>query len=486
MKRTRRPPEFALAILVSFSLTLAACAVNPATGKRQLVLISESEEVQLGRDNDKAIVAQFGLYEDEALQRYVEQLGRRMAARSERPDLDWTFRVLDDPLVNAFALPGGYIYITRGILAHFNNEAELASVLGHEIGHVTARHSVNQLSKAQLAQFGLGVGTILAPEEMDQFGNLAQTGIGLLFLKFGREDERQADDLGLRYLVRTGYDPRPMADVFVTLKRVGASSGGGSMPNWLSTHPDPENREGRVKSAIDRLNRDFSASPRNRESFFERIDGIVFGDDPRRGFFKGSVFHHPDMAFRLDFPPGWKTRNARQSVVGTHESKDALVQLTLAQESTAAEGLRAFLGQDGLSPAGSWAPARGSLTTSGSAFTATLQQREIRGRVAYVEHDERVFQLIGFSPASSWPSYVDEVTATLTSFRRETDRRVLDVQPATLQLVHVDTAMGLDCFIRRHSATVDSDTLAVINGLETGQRLQAGRPYKVVQGGGLP
>ena len=228
------PPTF----LILCSLTLASCAVNPATGKRQLVLISESEEVRLGRENDRAIVAQFGLYDDQELQDYVSRLGRRMAAQSERPDLDWTFRVLDDPLVNAFALPGGYIYITRGILAHFNSEAELASVLGHEIGHVTARHSVNQLSKAQLAQLGLGVGTIVAPEEMDRFGGLAQTGVGLLFLKFGREDERQADDLGLRYLVRTGYDPRPMADVFVTLKRVGASSGGGSNPP-IGSRPTP-------------------------------------------------------------------------------------------------------------------------------------------------------------------------------------------------------------------------------------------------------
>jgi predicted Zn-dependent protease len=237
---------------IALCLLLHGCAINPATGKRQLVLISEAQEIAIGRESDESIVAQFGLYPDEALQDYVAGIGHDLAARSERPDLDWTFRVLDDPLVNAFALPGGYIYVTRGILAHFNSEAELASVLGHEIGHVTARHGVNQMSKAQLAQLGLGVASILAPEEVQKFGGLATQGLGLLFLKFGRDDERQADDLGLRYIVNEGYDPRPMAEVFETLERVSRTSGGGRVPAWASTHPNPENRSERGVPREDR------------------------------------------------------------------------------------------------------------------------------------------------------------------------------------------------------------------------------------------
>ena len=189
--------------LILPGLLAAACAINPATGKRQLVLISESREIEIGRENDQAIVAEMGLYDDDAMQVYIQELGHKLASRSERPELDWTFRVVDDAVVNAFALPGGYIYITRGILAHMNSEAELVSVVGHEIGHVTARHSVSQMSKAQLANLGLTAGAILAPEETARFGDLAQTGLGLVFLKYGRDDERQADDLKRGFVLIT-------------------------------------------------------------------------------------------------------------------------------------------------------------------------------------------------------------------------------------------------------------------------------------------
>lgn len=192
----------------------------------------------MGREADPQIVASMGLVQDDELQAYVDRVGRSLAAVSERPDLPWTFRVVDDPVVNAFALPGGYIYVTRGILAQFQSEAELASVLGHEIGHVTARHSVNQMSKQQLMGLGLGIGMVLAPE-MQSLGDLAQTGLGLLFLKYSRDDERQADALGLRYMDRKGYDPSQMAPVFRMLEAVSASDGGERVPGWLSTHPDP-------------------------------------------------------------------------------------------------------------------------------------------------------------------------------------------------------------------------------------------------------
>src|SRR6059058_5783318 len=186
------------------------CAVNPATGSRQLMLISESQEIAMGRDYDKQVAASIGLYPDSGLQRYMQQFGARLAGSSERPNLPWSFRVVDDPVVNAFALPGGYIYVTRGILAHLNSEAELAGVVGHEIGHVTARHSASQMSKQQLAQLGLAVGAIASPE-LGRYAGLASQALGVLFLKYSRDNESQADDLGLRYLRRAAYDPREIA-----------------------------------------------------------------------------------------------------------------------------------------------------------------------------------------------------------------------------------------------------------------------------------
>ena len=174
MQRALQP---ALLMALSAAVLLAGlsgCSLNPATGKRQLVLFGESQEIEMGRAADKDVVASMGSYPDAELQAFVSNLGTRLARLSERPDLPWTFRIVDDPLVNAFALPGGYIYVTRGILAHFGSEAELAAVLGHEIGHVTARHGVNQLSKAQLAGIGLGLGSMIEPE-LERFGNLGRS-----------------------------------------------------------------------------------------------------------------------------------------------------------------------------------------------------------------------------------------------------------------------------------------------------------------------
>ncbi|HSL72783.1 MAG TPA: M48 family metalloprotease, partial [Longimicrobiales bacterium] len=206
--------------LLSVALMGAAgCATNPVTGERELALVSESQEIAMGKEAVPQVEASIGLVEDAALQTYVRRIGLGLAAQSERPNLPWSFGVLDDPTPNAFALPGGPVYITRGLLSLMDSEAELAAVLGHEIGHITARHSVSQISRAQLAQLGLGVGMILVPS-LQGLGNVLGTGMQLLFLKYGRDDERQADDLGFKYALAKSYDVREMDDVFAALQQV--------------------------------------------------------------------------------------------------------------------------------------------------------------------------------------------------------------------------------------------------------------------------
>jgi predicted Zn-dependent protease len=476
----------ALSSILLGCLLAAACAINPATGKRQLVLISEQQELAIGRENDKAVSAEMGLYDDAGLQAYVQDLGARLASRSERPDLDWTFRVVDDPVVNAFALPGGYIYVTRGILAHMNNEAELASVIGHEIGHVTARHGVSQMSKAQLAQLGLGVGAIFAPEKTQQFGGLVSTGLGLAFLKFGRDDERQADDLGLRYMVVGGYDPQPMVDMFDMLDQVSSASGGGSVPAWMSTHPAPENRGARTRSRIAALNRDFSDWTVDREEFLARIDGVSFGEDPRQGYFKENAFFHPDMRFRMVFPKGWKLQNMRQAVVGVSEEQDAAIQLTLAGGDNPESALREFIAQSGMRSTG---PSMGSISglrTAGDGFVATSDDGNLQGRVGFIEYEGQVFRLLGYCPEYRWSAYESSIRGALASFDRLTDRRALDVQPRQLKVVRVDRAMTLAELASRHGASVPVETLALINRIDAGTRLEPGRSYKLITGGVLP
>ena len=214
-ERSRRS-HFVRATAVGLALASSACAVNPATGGRMFSLVSEGQEIEMGQEAMAQVDAAMGLYDDPALQAYVDSVGQAMAAVSERPELPWTFKIVDDPVINAFALPGGPVYLARGIMAHFNSEAEMASVLGHEIGHITARHSVEQISRAQLMQIGLVASVVLVPE-LRPFGDALGGGLGILFLKFGRDDESQSDELGFRYMTRLGYDPQGAVDMFEIL-----------------------------------------------------------------------------------------------------------------------------------------------------------------------------------------------------------------------------------------------------------------------------
>jgi predicted Zn-dependent protease len=225
---------------------ISNCARNPVTGKKEVVLMSEAQEIEMGKAADPEVIQQFGLYEDSSLQNYINNMGQRMAAISHRPNIEYHFRVINSEVVNAFAVPGGYVYFTRGIMAYLNSEAQFAGVLGHEIGHITARHSIKQQRNQVFAQVGLIAGMIISPE-LARFGEAASQGLGLLLLKYGRDAERQSDELGVDYSAKIGYDPQYMADFFQTLERQSAESGNEELPNFLSTHPSPEERYATVK-----------------------------------------------------------------------------------------------------------------------------------------------------------------------------------------------------------------------------------------------
>lgn len=277
--RWLRPTAGMLPVL----LLLSSCSVNPATGKQQVNFFSEAEEIEMGRQADADIVAEVGLYDDPELQDYIDELGQELAAESERPHLPWSFKVLDDPAINAFALPGGYVYVTRGLLTHLESEAEVATVIGHEIGHVTARHGVNQMSKQMLAMVSVEVAAVLADVD-DGWAGVAVLGMGLVFLKHGRDDERQADELGLRYSQRVGFDLRESSQVFGLLDRVSKVEGVGRLPNWLATHPDPGARRVRIQekvAALQASGTSFEGTRVGRDAYVERLDGVVFGEDPR-------------------------------------------------------------------------------------------------------------------------------------------------------------------------------------------------------------
>jgi predicted Zn-dependent protease len=475
------PPATALIA----GIVLAACATNPATGRRQLSLISEAQEIQMGREADPQVAASIGLYPEASLQSYLQRVGAGLAAGSERPTLPWTFRVVDDPAVNAFAIPGGYVYVTRGLLAHLGSEAELSAVVGHEIGHVTARHSVSQMSKSQLLNVGLIVGMILRPQ-LQNFGGLAQAGLELLFLKYSRDDEIQADELGLRYLTRAGYDPRPMTQVFRTLERVGTAEGTGRVPTWLATHPDPGDRGRRIAAAIAAQPAGQGGSRVDRDAYLQRVDGIVFGEDPREGYFKANTFYHPGMRFRVEFPAGWKPSNQKQAVGAMSPGQDAVVVITLASRESPQAAYQEFFSQPGIQRGQPWRGSINGLTAYANAFAAQTDQGVLQGLAAFVQHEGRVFQMLGYAASSRWPRYESTITSSVGSFAPLTDRRFLSVQPKHLDIVTVPQAMTIEEFARRYPSTVSASTLAIINEVEPGQIMEAGRKAKRVVGGELP
>ena len=484
----RHPQRFhqPVAVLMAcvLALFIAHCSTNPATGKPQLALVSEQQEIAMGREAAQQAAQQIGLYPDERLQSYVSSLGKQLAADSERPNLPWSFQVVDDPSVNAFALPGGFVFVTRGLMTHLTSEAELVSVLGHEIGHVTARHSVEQMSKAQLAQIGLIAGMVLRPE-LANYGDLAQTGLSLLFLKYSRDDERQADDLGLRYLVRENYDPREMPQVFETLRRVSErETQGGRVPGWLSTHPTPEDRIQRISSQVSSLNRDFSRTTVGRETYLRALDNVVFGENPREGYFRGNTFIQPELGFQVTFPRGWTTSNQKQAVGAISDRQDAVVVVTLSDRSSPQQAAQEFFSQQGIVQGQSLQAGLGGGSSVARSFGVQRgQSGDLEGIAAFVEQNGRVYQVLGYTLADRWRGYNGDLSSALASFSRVTDRRLLDVEPQRLDVVTLPSSMTLQEFERRYPSSVDLQTLAIINQAEPGTRFNAGDEVKRVVGG---
>jgi predicted Zn-dependent protease len=465
---------------------VGSCARNPVTGKSELALVSESQEIQMGQQAAKEVAQSIGLYKDQAVQSYVSDLGKRMAAESERPNLPWEFHVVDDASVNAFALPGGFIYVTRGLMTSINDEAELATVVGHEIGHVTNRHSVQQISKAQLAQLGLGVGSILS-SDIARLGQLASAGLSVLFLKYSRDAENQADQAGFRYALNDNYDVRRMTKVFETLDRISQASGGGKLPEWLATHPSPGNRIEHIEKMLDTAKFDPSKAQTNRDSYLRRVQGMSYGEDPRQGYFEGSRFYHPGMRFQLTFPEGWKTQNMPAAVVAQSPNQDAILQLGLAGNESPAQAVRQFLSQEGVQGGQASTSSINGYPAAVSEFQAQTQQGTIQGLVSFISFGGNTYGIMGYTPAGKLGNYADEFQRTIRSFSELRDQSKLNVQPARVELVKLNRAMTLEQFNSQYPSTIPIEQLAIINEVEDPSSvLPAGQLVKRVTGGVRP
>jgi len=470
-----------LAILIFY-----ACSRNPVTGKKELSLMSSAQEQAAGDQADPSIKAAYGMYDDPGLQAFINEKGKAMGAISHRPDLTYSFRLLDSPVVNAFALPGGYVYFTRGIMAHFNNEAEFAGVLGHEIGHITARHSAKQQTQQTLGQLGFMVG-IVASERFRNFANEAGQGLGLMFLKFGRDHESQSDKLGVRYSTMIGYDSHEMADFFNTLSRLSAKSGQ-NIPDFLSTHPNPVNRNAKVHEMSDAMQKELGLSNLKigRNEYLNRIDGLIYGEDPRAGYVENGYFYHPELKFRFPVPSDWQVANSPQQVQMAPADGKALVVFTLSPEKTLETAAQAASEQFKLTVVEqqrtringfeAYAVLSDQLPQAGQQTQASQTTRIIS---YYIQKDGLIYVFHGVSEQSTFNSYSEIFKWIATNFNQLTDQSKINVQPTRIKIQTVKQSGTLQqAFTALGIASTDMEELSIVNGMLLNDQVNQGTLIK--------
>lgn len=479
MRPNRR---FLWAAAILLSVTTIDCTTDYVTGKRTFSLVSESQEVELGREADPQIVAEYGLYDDRDLQTYVNDIGQAIAKVSHRSNLEYTIRVVDSPVVNAFALPGGYVYITRGILAHFNSEDELAGVLGHEIGHVVARHSAEQMSRAQLAGIGLQLGSVVS-ETFARYAGIAGAGVSLMFLRFSRDQESESDMLGVEYSTKLGYDANHMADFFKTLKAMQEQSGQ-SLPGFLSTHPDPGDREVKVHALADEWQGKVPYQPlgKDRYDYLRRIDGIVYGADPRQGYVEDDRFYHPQLQFQFPVPSGWTVNNSASTVLVIEPEQAAFVQLTLAKDESAESAANEFVGKSG-------ATVVNQQTKTVHGFDAVVVESNLESESGtlrllsyFVVKAPHVYVFHGITMEKDYGTHSGALTAVMEGFRGVTEPSVLDKQPRRLGIARAPQSGTVRQALLALGVGEDAvGELALLNGKSPNDRVAEGEWLKLVR-----
>ena len=484
----------ALVGIIAMSLILQACSVNPVTGKKEIMLVSEAQELAMGQQSDPGIVANFGLYNDDKMQAFINQKGKQMGAISHRPQIDYQFRILDSPVINAFAVPGGYVYFTRGIMAHFNNEAEFAGVLGHEIGHITARHSAAQMSKQQLYG-GLFMAGMIVSEEFREFGQLGQQALGMLFLKFGRDDESQSDELGVDYSTQIGYDSHQMANFFGVLHRI-QKRAGVNIPEFQSTHPDPVNRFNKVHQMSDAYQAESGATNLKigRDSYLRMIDGLTYGEDPQQGYVKYNTFFHPGLKFHFPVPPQWRVANTPQMVQMASTDGKALIMMTLSQGKTLQVAAQETVEQDGLQVIESsqinvnGLPAIAMLSTlkkqQQQQGQQQQQQQDLRILTYLIQYNGMIYKFHGISLTADFNNFYRVFTNTMGNFDRLTDPARINVTPDIIQVAQVSTGEALGSALRRmRLSNDDMEEIAILNNMELTDVLEPGMLIKTIKRG---
>jgi predicted Zn-dependent protease len=477
----KRRTVSAVVIILIFLMIPLSCAINPVTGKRELMLVSEQDEVTLGKQYDQEIGQTYGFYNNPALSAYVDRIGQSLAKNTQRPNVEYHFKVLDSSIINAFATPGGYVYVTRGILAYLNDEAELAGVIGHELGHQNARHIARKMSQQQIAQLGLNVGMAVS-ETLRKYSGFAQAGVSMLFLKFSRDDERQADDLGVEYGSKTGYDTYRMAAFFETLNRL-SPSGESGLPDWFSTHPNPVNRVAAVNSKTSEWRQKLTRTQYavNRNDYLKMVDGIVYGDDPRQGYVESNAFYHPTLKFTFPVPSGWTVNNTPAQVQLVSEKQDAAI-LLMGDKATSPSAAADQFVQDAKAAVKS----REKLTVNGfqaEKVVASVISGEdtLRTMSYFIAKGGAVYAFHGMTPWKQYAQYSTTFSNTMGGFKNLDDPAKINVKPQLLVVKNATKAGSVSATLKQFGTSdTDLEQRTILNGMHLTDNVTAGTLIKTL------
>ncbi len=475
---------------LALPLFLAACSTNPVTGDRQLTgLMPPEKEAAIGAQQHPEMLREFGgRYEDAKLQAYVDRLGQTLAARTEVPGTRYTFTVLDSPIVNAFALPGGYVYVSRGLMALASSEAELAGVVGHEIGHVTARHAADRYGRGVLAQGGAAIAGIFLGQGA---GQIAQKGAEAALASFSRGQELQADNLGIRYMTAANYDPREMAGFLASMGRhaqlealLAGQPGKADQFSYLQTHPPTGDRAERAAAVASQMpSAHFLV---NQDAYLKAIDGMIYGDSPDHGLVRGRVFAHPGLGIRFEVPDGFRLLNGEQAVIALGPD-DAQIVYSQGQ----AQG--AFSAADYI--ANVWANGTAltdlrPLTIDGlPAATAVTRLSGKDGPVfarlvAIVSGPGRYHRLLFLCPLSTADRYMAGFQATAQGFRRLKPEEKAGLKPYRLKVVQVKPGQKVADFVAAMPLKDHAEErFRVLNNIPPGTEPRPGIWVKTIQEG---
>lgn len=465
-------------------LTLCACSVNPATGKQDFVMMSENQEIAMGKNYHAQVLQQYPLYEDKAIQEYVQKIGDSLSSKSHRPNLFYRFTVLDSPDINAFALPGGYIYINRGLMAYLSSEEELAAVLGHEIGHVTARHSVRQQSQSQL------LGILTAAVDMKtgrSAGNLMNLASSALLSGYGRDMELEADDLGAQYLFLDGYSTKGMMDVLTVLKdqeiysKELSKKRGQEPVNYHGVFASHPSNDKRLQGILEEVsNSGKRGTIKKTSDYLKMIDGMVFGDSEKAGVRRGSEFFHGDLDLYLKSPVDWEIVNTPNAIIFRAPFGRALLGVTI-DDLNFRETPKEYMSRI----TKNYYNGEELLINGYDGYTALVQKGigDIR-RLAIVFREKQIYQFVGYMDDSGYEFRdYDQFFLEIIESLDRLDKRGKEFS-RSLKLVNYRIKKGdsYEALAKKSSIPYDAEQqLRLLNGDYPDKPLIVGKEIKLVE-----